>query len=1478
MGRSVPGTVQSALAFALLGFVCSYGLALLVRFPTPVSAGPPPPGTTPLWTLVHIVGESNEFPGPINRSFTNSTTETSSDGLTTVSGGGTAGYSFPSQVTPGQGFTFASVFANASFSVQASYTSTGRYSAGANIFCTPDGVISGPALVCASTPLSTSNAAGWEAVAPSFHFATGASASLAANATAPPLTQNHPTPWQWEGWTASVGVSAGGADFRTGLGAGSSAQAAAAYRLYPLPEPDPTRSEFSLTLFGDIPCPGGIGGRCVPFDPHTPPSPAPTSGISFTFNLKDTTGTPIGLAAPNAILQAVRTCGDVVSMVRWQPYQYLTRGPYTYGRQTLPFDRTQPGPWTGYQAGTFAYTWFGYNTLDGWYGSSESLSSTATVTASSTLSATWVGTADEDASRVLVQKDQIWSDGVDQTSIRILGRDECGHPSVGGPTQPVEITLTQLDGTGTLLLKGPVGSPYLLDNIGEFNLPLTMKTPGLWRVSATIGGHTLRTEDVIKVAEASQGVRSHLVIGRAIEYPEADKPKKGVPGASVSLTRTDNASGVTAFTDNYGFYQIDVHDPVTVKLTATKAGYEFTPGNRNTTPGVLQQDFQAQPSCSAAAGARRAAAAGCSEIRGQVVRKTTRVPLANVQITTDTGVAVFTNSDGYFFITRPPADANRGKYKLTGTKKGWTFPFGSIQADESSAPNVMEAVAPLWLEGIEVTQGIQSWENTVPLYAGRDTFVRAQVRSYSGNVDFLHPVLRGERTFTTLKKSVQTAFNLPVMVRDEPNRAFQDGNFQYTLDPDWVAGTDGNLNVTFDGNGRDIACTADDETGPEAKCTTTVFFRKAPELGVQLIPVPWWGGLSFTPVEPTAADMAGVLNEIGARYPVAKINWSIGPRLLPGLTDPTFPLRSQPSNIFDLNRIDGELALRKALDGCIAPPLGSCTEIYLGVLVGRSEGTLGLAEGITLLGSWDVAGGYYVPNNNVFAHEVGHVLGRSHVNCSGKEWGTDRSYPYPNGKISAVSSGLKAFFGFDRQKREPVTPEAGDLMSYCSYTWISDYTYTALADALKLREARGTRSALAATGESLLVSGAIAANGASGSLDPLLVLPEGGESNAEASGTYSIRTQTAGGQTIATYWIGSPAPEDPAVSVTSRTFQLVIPRDSAVTRIALYSGETELAARKASTNAPVVSIVTPTAGQALSGPAAELRWNAFDADGDTLQYLVQISTNAGSTWQTVASSWPSTTLTIDATKLPGAAAAKLRVIATDGFRTGSAESAPFAIDRKAPGVLISQPASGSYVVGNASLALEGSGYDLEDGQLGDSSLTWTSSINGVLGTGPSLVVPGADLSEGVHTITLTGRDGDGQSATAQITVLVARDRASLPAKLSAGPSSLAAFASPGSTVLHTLTLSIRNLGGGTLSWTAASNKPWATLSQTSGTDLADIEIRLDPIGLAAGNYQGQIAVNAGAAGSQIITVQFEIVEPTTSAIPALVYIPSARRP
>ncbi|HKV06642.1 MAG TPA: Ig-like domain-containing protein [Thermoanaerobaculia bacterium] len=86
-----------------------------------------------------------------------------------------------------------------------------------------------------------------------------------------------------------------------------------------------------------------------------------------------------------------------------------------------------------------------------------------------------------------------------------------------------------------------------------------------------------------------------------------------------------------------------------------------------------------------------------------------------------------------------------------------------------------------------------------------------------------------------------------------------------------------------------------------------------------------------------------------------------------------------------------------------------------------------------------------------------------------------------------------------------------------------------------------------------------------------------------------------------------------------------------------------------------------------------------------------------------------------------------------------------------PTVTITAPANGTSVAQGTSVTFSGTATDVEDGTI-SGSLTWTSSLNGIIGTGASFST--STLSAGSHTITASVTDSGGAPGSAAIGLTV----------------------------------------------------------------------------------------------------------------------------
>ena len=109
------------------------------------------------------------------------------------------------------------------------------------------------------------------------------------------------------------------------------------------------------------------------------------------------------------------------------------------------------------------------------------------------------------------------------------------------------------------------------------------------------------------------------------------------------------------------------------------------------------------------------------------------------------------------------------------------------------------------------------------------------------------------------------------------------------------------------------------------------------------------------------------------------------------------------------------------------------------------------------------------------------------------------------------------------------------------------------------------------------------------------------------------------------------------------------------------------------------------------------------------------------------------------------------VISDTGFVYPEAPASSGSQSNSLPTVNIDNPTDGDSFVKTEPVSFIGSGSDDEDGTLTGASLSWTSSLDGSLGTGSNL---NSSLSEGNHIITLIATDSQGSTGRDSVSINV----------------------------------------------------------------------------------------------------------------------------
>jgi hypothetical protein len=195
------------------------------------------------------------------------------------------------------------------------------------------------------------------------------------------------------------------------------------------------------------------------------------------------------------------------------------------------------------------------------------------------------------------------------------------------------------------------------------------------------------------------------------------------------------------------------------------------------------------------------------------------------------------------------------------------------------------------------------------------------------------------------------------------------------------------------------------------------------------------------------------------------------------------------------------------------------------------------------------------------------------------------------------------------------------------------------------------------------------------------------------------------------------------------------------------------------TGTPAVTITSPADGSALpAGSPIVFNGSASDAeDGDLTSDLVWISDldgqiGMGGSFSVSSLSLGTHTITAsvqDSAKFTGSATIQLTIatgttVTTTSTSSTTSTTAP-------PVVTITQPGDGAAFIQGSPITFAGTAVDVQDGDL-TASLTWTSSLDGSIGSGAGFTT--ASLSAGDHTITASATDGGGLTGSHAIGVRV----------------------------------------------------------------------------------------------------------------------------
>lgn len=683
---------------------------------------------------------------------------------------------------------------------------------------------------------------------------------------------------------------------------------------------------------------------------------------------------------------------------------------------------------------------------------------------------------------------------------------------------------------------------------------------------------------------------------------------------------------------------------------------------------------------------------------------------------------------------------------------------------------------------IEVTQGIQDLDNTIPLVHKRWTMVRVYPGLSTSNFSLgtATVLLHGARDGAPLPGSPLTARHVNARTAGYDRRLHND-SANFVLPASWREG-DVSLRAEVSIFGLHDTNLANNSR------TVSVSFTPKSNICVKFLPIATTAHLTYYMRNPVSGTFTpgflDIVDRFRTLWPSQDVRYySQGlplrkPCFLCGSNDP-FNMADKGDQGWVLHALWEHNVFDEAPAWCSAE--GARTHyvamVHTGVSTGSSGGLGRLADPLSWVKMYtggspidDPAGG------GVLVHEIGHnhngLFGDrwNHIDC-GLPAGEDPYDGYPYNPMYIGVPGPRTSWGYDRRSNTIIRPhEAADYMSYCDPAWTSDHNWLGAMDGTN-----NTSSPIAAAPDGasglVAVSGMIASDESAAELilayrlpAPLAasVTPPASQSlaglapEATPDGDYRLQLLSGSGAVLVSQPV-TPLHDSEQQAGATYSFMATMPDEPGAAALRLTRDGVELARRAISDNAPVVSNVTPAAG-ASYGDRLPISWNGSDADGDPLHYVVQYSPDGGASWQAIATGVSGTRLTVSDTRnLAGSENARVRVIANDGFNVGMATSGAFTLQPHAPEAIIGSPLGGEAFAVNDEIVVEGNGIDAEDGYLSGSALQWQLS-------GPSSSAASGEqfalnnLAPGSYTLQLTATDSDGEEGVTTSTFVISPKR------------------------------------------------------------------------------------------------------------------------
>lgn len=329
------------------------------------------------------------------------------------------------------------------------------------------------------------------------------------------------------------------------------------------------------------------------------------------------------------------------------------------------------------------------------------------------------------------------------------------------------------------------------------------------------------------------------------------------------------------------------------------------------------------------------------------------------------------------------------------------------QATTTAAP----LVADLQVTGIEVSQGVQDMNNSMPLITKRRTIIRVYAKNNAGiNVSGIRARIKVYQMAGSQATLIGTlnAKNHPLtVIAGGGQRSRLNDSFWFELPMNWRTGT-----IRIDAEVNYDNAVSDTNQGNDTR-SETVKFNVAKSIDLLMVPLHVHGnGGTYTCQSACEQMIRNVLryhptNELNAwarKDSIAPIGHAFGNDWYPNSVEK------------DKSRILDRLVWARAW---MDDPTNNT--YYYGML-NAQWGNFGIARrpGHVAMGTMNNTPGdvtkWYVTGGAIMAHELGHNKGLKHVSCTGTESSggeVDGSYPWPFPNCKLATTSTSGYYGLD---------------------------------------------------------------------------------------------------------------------------------------------------------------------------------------------------------------------------------------------------------------------------------------------------------------------------------------------------------------------------------------------------------------------------------------------------------------------------------